>query len=185
MIMRERAYARVSFWGDTMKPRLLTICAAGILVSGCLKERPKDDTAQSIQQIRQLFDGWAKAFEAKDVDGVMAMYAPNITAFDIVPPLQFRGADAYRKDYSEFFAQFSGPIHVEIPNMQIEVNGDTAFAYGLERIAAKMTNGAPVDMWLRYTEGLKRIDGHWRVVHEHISVPADMATGKAATNLKP
>src|SRR5438270_10341887 len=170
---------------DRMKTKLLTLCAAGLLVSGCLKERPKDHSAQSAQQIRQLFDGWAKAFEARDVDRVMAMYAPNITAFDIVPPLQFRGSDAYRKDYSEFFSQFSGPIHVETPNMQIEVSGDTAFASGLERIAGKMTTGAPVGTWLRYTEGLKRIDGHWRVVHEHISVPADMTTGKAAMNLKP
>ena len=40
-------------------------------------------------------------------------------------------------------------------------------------------------MWLRYTEGLKKIGGQWRVVHEHISVPADMATGKAVMDLKP
>ena len=59
--------------------------------------------------ISQVFNGWAKAFEAKDVDGVMAMYAPGtaLTAYDIVPPLQFKGADAYRKDYSEFCSQFS------------------------------------------------------------------------------
>jgi ketosteroid isomerase-like protein len=168
-----------------MGTKLLTICAAGLLVSGCFKERPKDQSAQSAQQIQELFGQWSKAFEARDVDGVMAMYAPNITAFDIVPPLQFRGSDAYRKDYSEFFGQFSGPIHLETPNMQIEVSGNTAFAFGLERITGKMTNGAPVDMWLRYTEGLKRIDGQWRVVHEHISVPVDLATGKAAMNLKP
>jgi ketosteroid isomerase-like protein len=74
---------------------------------------------------------------------------------------------------------------LETPDMKIEVSGDTAFAYGLERIAGKTTSGAPVDMWLRYTEGLKNIDGKWRVVHEHISVPADMATGKAAMDLKP
>ena len=168
-----------------MGAKFLAICAAGLLVGGCFKERPKDHSAEAVQQIRQLFDNWAKAFEAKDVDGVMTMYAPNITAFDIVPPLRFQGADNYRKDYSQFFAQFSGPIHVEVPGMQVEVSGDTAFAYGLERIVGKMTSGAPVDMWLRYTEGLKRIDGQWRVVHEHISVPVDMATGKASMDLKP
>src|SRR5439155_19048236 len=182
--MRGRACARLPTEG-VMGAKFLAICAAGLLVGGCFKERPKDRSAEAVQQIRQLFDGWAKAFEAKDVEGVMAMYAPNITAFDIVPPLQFRGSDVYRKDYSAFFDQFAGPTHLEIPNMQIEVSGDTAFAFGLERITGKMTNGGPVDMWLRYTEGLKRIDGQWRVVHEHISVPVDMATGKAAMDLKP
>jgi ketosteroid isomerase-like protein len=183
--MRVRARGARLIAEDSMAAKLFTICAAGLLISGCSKEKPRDRSAESVQQIRQLFDTWAKAFEAKNVDGVMAMYAPNVTAFDIVPPLQFRGADAYRKDYSEFFGQFSGPLHVEAPNMQIEVSGDTAFAYGLERLTGKTTNGAPVDMWLRYTEGLKRIDGQWRVVHEHISVPADMATGKAVMDLKP
>ena len=166
-----------------MQAKLLTICAASLLVSGCFKER--DRSGDSALEIRKLFDGWAKAFEAKDVNGVMAIYAPNVTAFDIVPPLQFRGAEAYRKDYADFFAQFSGPLHVETPDMHIEVNGDTAFAYGLERLTGQTTDGKPVDIWLRSSEGLKTIDGTWRVVHEHISVPTDMATGKAVMDLKP
>jgi ketosteroid isomerase-like protein len=170
-----------------MRVKLVTICAAGLLVGGCFKEKPRDHSAESSRQISQIFNGWAKAFEAKDVDGVMAMYAPGsaLTAYDIVPPLQFKGADAYRKDYSVFFSQFSGPLQVETPDMHIDVNGDTAFVYGLERITGKTTGGAPVDMWLRYTEGLKNIGGRWLVVHEHISVPVDMATGKARMDLKP
>ena len=166
-----------------MRTRLFVICTASMLVGGCFKER--DHSADSALQIRQLFAGWAKAFEAKDVNGVMAIYAPGVTAFDIVPPLQFRGANAYRKDYSEFFGQFSGPLRVEVPDMQVEVNGNLAFAYGLERISGTTTNGQPVDMWLRYTEGLRNIEGKWRVIHEHISVPVDMASGKAVMDLKP
>jgi hypothetical protein len=29
------------------------------------------------------------------------------------------------------------------------------------------------------------MNGQWRVVHEHISVPVDLTTGKAALDLKP
>jgi ketosteroid isomerase-like protein len=185
--MRGRAQARGFFAGDAMVTKLFSICAAGLLVSGCFKEQPRNDAAASAKQIQQLFDHWAKAFEAKDVNGVMAMYAPGaaLTAYDIVPPLQFKGGDAYRKDYADFFAQFDGPIQVELADDHIVAGSDTAFAYGLERLTGKLTNGKPVDMWLRYTEGLKRIDGQWRVVHEHISVPIDMATGKARMDLKP
>lgn len=168
-----------------MGARFLIICASSLLVTGCFKER--DHSADSAKQIHQMFDRWAKAFDAKDVDGVMAMYAPGatLTAYDIVPPLQFRGADAYRRDYAGFFSQFDGPIHVDTPDMKIETSGDVALAYGLEHLTGKMKGGAPVDIWLRYTEGLKRIGDQWRVVHEHISVPVDMATGKAALDLKP
>jgi uncharacterized protein (TIGR02246 family) len=143
--------------------------------------------ANANAEIQQLFARWAKAFEAKDVNGVMAMYAPGrtFTAYDIVPPLQFKGADAYRRDYADFFALFEGPLHVELRDDHIEAGNDVAIAYGLERLTGKTKAGAPVDMWLRYTEGLKKIDGQWRVVHEQISVPADMETGKAKLDLKP
>jgi ketosteroid isomerase-like protein len=170
-----------------MGARFVTICAAGLLVSGCIKEPPKDDTAQSAQQIHQLLDKWAKAFEAKDVNGVMAVYAPGaaLTAYDIVPPLQYKGADAYRKDYEEFFAQFDGPLHVEVTDEHLGVGRDLAVDYGLERISGKMKGGAPVDLWLRYTSAFRRIDGEWRDIHDHVSVPVDMATGKARMDLKP
>ena len=170
-----------------MGGRLFIICAVSLLASGCFKEHAHQDNGQSESEIRSLFATWQKAFEAKDVNGVMSIYAPGatLTSFDIVGPLQFKGADAYRKDYADFFAQFKGPIHVDYPDMQIVAGNNVGIAYGLERLTGTMTNGTPVDMWVRYTEGLKRIDGQWRVVHEHISVPVDLDTGKAKLDLKP
>lgn len=135
-----------------------------------------------------MYAQWVKAFEAKDVNGVMAMYVPGaaLTAYDMVPPLQYKGADAYRKDYAQFFAQFDGPIHVDASDAHIEAGRGVAFAYGIERLTGKMTNGTPVDMWIRWTDGWKRMDGgNWRIVHEHVSVPVDLATGKARMDLKP
>ena len=34
----------------------------------------------------------------------MSVYAPGdaVVAYDVVPPLQYKGKDAYRKDYQEF-----------------------------------------------------------------------------------
>jgi len=31
----------------------------------------------------------------------------------------------------------------------------------------------------------KKIDGNWLIAHEHVSVPADLASGRAALDLKP
>jgi ketosteroid isomerase-like protein len=150
--------------------------------------KAQQETPQDAQkEIGQLFAGWQKAFEAKDVKGVMAIYAPGnrLVAYDIVPPLQYKGAIAYEKDYETFFAQFDGPIHVELRDGHVEAGTDVAFAYGLERLTGKLKGGDPVDMWIRYTEGLRRIDDKWQVVHEHISVPSDLQTGKAMLDLKP
>ena len=168
-----------------MRAKLVVLCASCAMLLGCAKH--EENAVQSKVEIKALFARWKTAFEAKDVNGVMETYAPgsSLVAYDIVPPLQFKGADAYRKDYTAFFAQFAGPLHVDFPDMQIEAAGEIAFAHGLERITGKLTNGTPASMWVRYTEGLKRFDGQWRVVHEHISVPADLDTGKARLDLVP
>ena len=41
--------------------------------------------------IEQRIVSWTKAIFAKDIDGVMALYAPTIVSFDIDPPLHTTG----------------------------------------------------------------------------------------------
>jgi len=48
-----------------------------------------------------------------------------------------------------------------------------------------MKNGQPSDMWLRATSGLRKMNGKWLIVHDHVSVPIDFETGKAVLELKP
>jgi ketosteroid isomerase-like protein len=36
-------------------------------------------------QIRKLIDNWVNALRAKDLDGLMSHYAPDILTFDIAP----------------------------------------------------------------------------------------------------
>ncbi|PYT76801.1 MAG: hypothetical protein DMG40_25390 [Acidobacteria bacterium] len=138
-------------------------------------------------EIRALYDRWAQAFEARDIDGIMSVYAPGdaIVAYDVVPPLQYKGKDTYRKDYLEFLAQYDGAIHVEYRDMRILSDGDVGLIHALERFTGKLRNGQQSDIWLRVTSGLRKIDGKWLIVHDHVSVPVDFETGKAALELKP
>ena len=46
--------------------------------------------------IRQRVEDLAKALNAKDIDGVMSLYAPNMVSFDIVMPLRYVVADNKR-----------------------------------------------------------------------------------------
>jgi ketosteroid isomerase-like protein len=169
-----------------MAAKHFAICICLILLAGCSKHAPADDR-QSAQQVQALLGQWANAFKAKDLDGVMAIYAPGngVTAYDLVPPLQYQGADAYRKDYAAFFAQTEGPLGVETKDTHVEASGDIAIAYGLERISGRLKGGQRLDIWVRYTSGFKRIAGQWRDIHDHVSVPADLNAGKALLDLKP
>jgi hypothetical protein len=48
--------------------------------------RTKDEAA-----IRELIDGFVKAIRAKDINGVMSVFAPEVVSFDLGPPLQHGG----------------------------------------------------------------------------------------------
>ena len=64
--------------------------------NGHRAETPSKDESE----IRALLDRWAKAFEARDIDLIMSNYASGdaVVAYDIAPPLQYKGKEAYRKD---------------------------------------------------------------------------------------
>jgi ketosteroid isomerase-like protein len=117
----------------------------------------------------------------------MSVYArgDDIVAYDVVPPLQYRGYDAYRKDYQDFLAMFEGPLEVEFRGLRVFAAGDVGFVHTLERVTGKMKTGQKTDMWLRATSGVRKMDGKWLIVHDHSSVPADFETGKALLELKP
>ena len=85
----------------------------------------------------------------------------------------------------EFLAQYDGAIHVEYRDMRILSDGDVGLIHALERFTGKLRNGQQSDIWLRVTSGLRKIDGKWLIVHDHVSVPVDFETGKAALELKP
>lgn len=143
--------------------------------------------AKADAEIRRLLHRWEKAFSAKDTDAVMALYAPGaaVVAFDVVPPLAKSGREAYRKNYEEFFAMYEGPLEVEIRDLRIVAGSDVAFLHCLERMSGTLKGGQKSDLWLRVTSGLRKINGKWLIVHDHVSVPVDFETGKAALDLTP
>ncbi len=160
-------------------------CVLLILLVGCRADHQSMNSRRDVDAIKAGYREWKHGFEARDVRGVMAIYAPDVVAYDLVPPLQLIGSDAYRQSYSNFFAEFKGPIRVSYQNIDVEQSGDIAFAFGLERLRGTLADGKPVDMWIRFSGGWRRENGQWRVVHEHVSVPVDMTTGKARSDLTP
>ena len=61
------------------------------------------ETKQTIEvtQIRKRIDEWANAFRSKDINRVMAIFAPEVVAFDLVPPvllIQGGGEGAHEED---------------------------------------------------------------------------------------
>jgi uncharacterized protein (TIGR02246 family) len=142
-----------------------------------------DNTAA--KEIRSWLDRWTKAFTKQDVDSIMALYADDVIAYDVVPPLQYVGKDAYRADYQQFLSQYEGNLRVEVRDLHVGATGDLGYAAGLELISGTLKNGQKSDVWLRFTSLFRKSNGRWLDFHDHVSVPVDIESGKAMLDLKP
>jgi len=43
-------------------------------------------------EIKRVIEGYVEALRAKDLDGIVSIYAPELVSFDIVPKLAIRGS---------------------------------------------------------------------------------------------
>jgi ketosteroid isomerase-like protein len=144
------------------------------------EHKQNDETA-----IKRVIEDGVEAVRHKNIEGVMAFYAPEVVSFDIVPPLRYMGADEFRNVWEEVFSSFQGPIGYEMHDLTITVGGDVAFTYSLNHISGTLTNGLKTDLWLRWTACFRKIGGKWLIVHHQNSVPVDLQHGKAVLDLKP
>ena len=136
-------------------------------------------------EVRALLDRWSEACRTKDIDRLMSLYAPDITYFDVVPPLQYTGSDAVQRNFTRWFDSWESAIGVEIRDLNILVSGDVAFAYLLHRTSGTLKKGREVGYWVRATLCCQRSNNHWLITHEHISLPVDAATRSAVMDIVP
>lgn len=168
------------------KTILCMLCSlAATVMFGCSDRQT--DAKRSEAEIHDLLSRWQKAFTARDVDGVMTMYAPGdaVIAYDVSPPLQYKGKDSYRKSYESFFAAYEGPLELEVRDARLLVDGDLAVYNALERMGGTLKGGQKASVWVRATATFRRIGGKWLDVHDHISVPVDFEKGTAVLDLAP
>lgn len=139
------------------------------------------DEADIRQRIGKLVD----AIQAMDLEGVKFIYAPDIVSFDIVPPLEHRGAEAQWKNWEDVFTAYQPPLFYEVRDLAITVGDNVAFGHSLNRISGTLRDGSKSEFWLRWTTCWQKIDGNWLITHHQASVPLDVKSGKALLNLQP
>jgi ketosteroid isomerase-like protein len=145
----------------------------------------EEDKTKNEAAIREVIDGFVKAIRAKEINGVMAVFASEVVSFDLGPPLQHGGGETFMKRWQDLFESYQSPIDYEVRNLSITVGDNVAFIHSLNRIGGTKKNGQKTDRWLRWTACCRKTNCKWLIVHEHVSVPADLGNGKAILDLKP
>jgi ketosteroid isomerase-like protein len=129
-------------------------------------------TAES--QIKALIEAWADAVRRHDLPGILAHHEQDIVMFDVPPPLQSTGMDEYKKTWDLFFRYHKPSQAFDIEELAITAGEDVAFAVATMRCGSGTFSGPPEagGFLFRLTIGLRKIDGEWRITHEHHSVPS-------------
>ena len=145
----------------------------------------RNDTNES--EIRRLMAAQVKAHHDKDARQLLSHFAPDSVTFDLAPPLRHAGVGPeVEKGLTQWFETWKGPVNLETRDFAITADDTLAFCHGLIHISGTKVDGERADVWARQTVCLKKIDGAWKVMHDHTSVPFYMdGSFKAATDLKP
>jgi ketosteroid isomerase-like protein len=164
--------------------KLTSTLAGVVLTAGLLPATAMAGPAEEAQ-IRALEASFASAVAAKDVDAIMKFYSPDVLVFDVVPPRQYAGAAAYRDDWKTLFSGFSGPVKFELTDLVVSAEGTMGYSHSIQHLSGVDPKGAPVDMTVRLTDVYRKQGDVWLIVHEHVSVPVDLATDKGDLASKP
>ena len=105
--------------------------------------------------------------------GIRADHDPEMLMFDVPPPFLSRGLDAYMETWQIFYANIARPVVFNFEDVKVTAGAGVAFATATGRCVYINRQGQREPLEFRLTMGLKKIDGKWRILHEHHSIPAN------------
>jgi PhnB protein len=149
--------------------------------------KPEMTRQTDAQAIREVIDSQLAALSAKDVKGSINVYAKGTVMYTLAPPLRSQNDDeaSAAAAVQRWFDTWEGAIQYETRDLEITVSGDLALSTSLRHMMGDQ-KGRHVDLWFRKTLGFERINGEWKIFHDHESVPFHMDESMtAAVDLEP
>ena len=148
---------------------------------------PNATNTANQEAVKALPERLVAAMNARDLDGIMSVYVPDesLFVFDTMPPRQFVGATAYRKAFEGLLTAYPGPTTFEVRDLSVTADSQMGFAHYVVHMIGTAQDGSVAEMNFRLTSCARKIEGKWLIVHEHVSFPVDLETGKADFLAKP
>lgn len=134
----------------------------------------------------QILESYKTAVLAKDVESFLALYHDEVHVFDLWGAWSLHGIEAWRGMAVEWFASVGDDrIIVEIDQASSTCLGGLAIGHAFLTYTAVSVEGVKLrSLDNRITAALKKVEGVWKIFHEHTSVPIDHASTKAMLRRK-
>ena len=120
---------------------------------------------------------WDLAVVGKGIDTLVDQCAQDISMFDI--SCQLEGVNAYKTEWDKVSPYLNDNMQITRRDIKLYTSEDLAILHCYSKVENTALQAQLQMPWCRTTLCLQKKNGQWRVVHQHISMPINMATGKA------
>lgn len=121
--------------------------------------------------IRDVLEDWARATREGRRDDVLANHLNDLVIFDVLPPLKYDSAESYRAGWDDWQPDAQGEMRFELQDLSINAGEEVGFAFGLLQCGGTLPNGGTFRDTVRVTFCLRKVEGSWKVAHQHVSKP--------------
>ena len=127
--------------------------------------------------IRAVLEQWSSATRAGRQDAVLDNHLPDVLIYDVLAPMKYEGAAAYRKSWDEWQPDTQSEGQFELEDLSVTAGADVAFAHGFIKCGGTLPDGRTFEDLVRATFCLRKVSGSWKVAHQHISKPIQLKAG--------
>jgi ketosteroid isomerase-like protein len=129
------------------------------------------ETSDNVSQVRVVLESWAKAIRENRQDDVLKNHAADLVIFDVLPPMKYDSAWAYRQSWGEWQPQTQDEVRFDLESLSIVASDELATAHCFIRCGGVTSEGRQFDDLVRATFCLNKVTGSWQVFHQHVSKP--------------
>ncbi len=122
-------------------------------------------------EIREVLEEWAAATRQGRKEQVLRHHAEDLVIFDVLPPMKYESAEAYRRSWDEWQPETQGEAVFDLEELAITAREELAFAHCFIRCGGRLADGSRFQDLVRATFCLEKVNGAWRVQHQHVSKP--------------
>lgn len=136
-----------------------------------------DGDQRVAQEVLAQIELWDQAVMSTDISALADQCCPHMSMFDVSS--QLNNLEEYKTEWEKFSPYFMDGMQISRREMKLHTSETLAVLHCLSKVEHSALKGQLQMPWCRTTLCLKKMGDQWRVVHQHISMPVDLITGKA------
>ena len=141
--------------------RLTALIFAFLFLPGVASAAPADDATAIVEQ-------WVAAFNASDVDKIIATYTSDASVHGTLAPNLAIGTDSLRAYFTPV-TRARNQVKMDSNGTATTLSPDHVVLAGFYEFSGTRADGQAFTAPARYTFVLVRRDGAWRIAHHHSS----------------